>query len=64
MRSTAERDLHALSLAYINRDLATQSQFDLATTLGGDVAAEAQDYSTRIAPKLVQMYVDQLSKQH
>jgi S1-C subfamily serine protease len=59
-QTTGERDLHALTLAYINHDLAAQSQFDLPTTLGGDVAAEAQEFNSGTAPRLIQLYIDQI----
>ena len=60
--TTDARDLRAVTLSYINRDLAAQTQFDLATTLGGDVVAEALDFYTRIAPNLVGLYIEQLVK--
>lgn len=60
--TTAQRDLRAVTLSYINTDLAAQTQFDLATTLGGDVAAEALDFTTNEAPNLISLYLAQLSK--
>ncbi|PIR84210.1 hypothetical protein COU18_00460 [Candidatus Kaiserbacteria bacterium CG10_big_fil_rev_8_21_14_0_10_51_14] len=55
--TTATRDLRAITLSYINRDLAAQTQFDLATILKGDVFAEAQDFNTRVAPSLINLYL-------
>jgi hypothetical protein len=60
--TTATRDLRALALSYINRDLAIQNQFDLPTVLGGDVAAQAQDFNTRIAPRLIDLYIGELTR--
>ncbi|MBI5457668.1 trypsin-like peptidase domain-containing protein [Candidatus Kaiserbacteria bacterium] len=60
--TTATRDLRAVTLSYINRDLATQTQFDIATTLGGDIVAEALDFNTHTAPRLIDLYVAQLGK--
>jgi len=60
--TTASRDLRALTLSYISRDLATQTQFDLPTTLGGDVQAEADDFGAQTAPRLINLFIDQLSR--
>ncbi len=60
--TTALRDLRAITLSYINRDLAAQTRFDIVTTLAGDVAAEALDFNTHVAPRLIDLYIAQLSK--
>ena len=60
--TTATRDLRAVTLSYINRDLAAQTRFDIATTLGGDIVAEALEFNTKIAPKLIDLYVAEISK--
>ncbi len=60
--TTALRDLRAVTLSYINRDLMAQTQFDLPAILGGDVAEEALDFNTKVAPKLIDLYIAQLSK--
>ena len=60
--TTGQRDLHALTLSYINRDIETQSQYDLPTILGGNLVAEADDFNTNAAPALIQLYIDQLLK--
>lgn len=60
--TTATRDLRAITLSYIDRDLAAQTQFDIATTLGGDVAAEALEFNTKIAPRLIELYLAEISK--
>ena len=59
--TTSARDLRAVTLSYISRDLAAQSQFDLEAILGGDVAAQALDFNTRVASKLIKLFVDQLA---
>ncbi len=51
-KTTADRDLHALTLSYINRDLSTQSGTNLAGWLNGDIAAEASAFKTGVAPEL------------
>ena len=60
--TTATRDLRAITMSYIDRDLAAQTRFDLATTLGGDIAAEALDFNTHTAPRLIDLYLAQLAK--
>ena len=62
--TTADRDLHALALSYINTDLAAQNGIDLSTILAGNILAEAQTFNTNTAPQLIQKYIDQLSKSH
>ncbi|MEK7133717.1 MAG: trypsin-like peptidase domain-containing protein [Patescibacteria group bacterium] len=59
--TTAARDLRALTLSYINRDLVAQTQFDIPIILGGDVFAQAQDFNARVAPPLVDLYIKHLS---
>ena len=60
--TTATRDLRAITMSYINRDLAAQTQFDIATTLGGDVVAEALEFNTKVAPKLIELYFAEIEK--
>ncbi len=60
--TTAERDLRAITLSYIDRDLVVQTGFDLATILGGDVAAQAADFNAQEAPALNRLLIDQISK--
>lgn len=62
--TTADRDLRAVTLSYINRDLATQTQFDLATILGGDVIAQAADFKAHEAPALLLLLIEQISEQY
>ncbi len=60
--TTAARDLRAVSLSYIDRDIAAQSRFDIATILGGDVAAQALEFNTKVAPRLIELYLAELGK--
>jgi S1-C subfamily serine protease len=59
--STASRDLHALSLNYIERDLVEQTTKGLNTILSGDVAQLAQEFSLETAHEMVQKYIDFLT---
>ena len=60
--TTAERDLRAITLSYIDRDLVAQSGFDLAFILGGDISAQAADFKAHEAPALNRLLIDQISK--
>ncbi|MCE9541522.1 serine protease [Candidatus Kaiserbacteria bacterium] len=51
--TTANRDLRAITLSYINRDITAQTGADLQAILNGDPALETEDFSTRAAPDLV-----------
>ncbi len=55
--TTATRDLRAISLSYIERDMIVQAGFGLSKILEGDVVAMALDFNTRFAPPLVQLYI-------
>lgn len=60
--TTALRDLRAVTLSYISRDLAAQTQFDLPTILGGDVAAEAAQFNAEAAPDLIRLFIEELAR--
>jgi hypothetical protein len=60
--TTAARDLRGITTAYINRDLAAQTGFDLNSILGGDPAAETNDFTAHTAPALIQLFVNQLTQ--
>jgi len=62
--STAQRDLHALALSYINSDIATQSGSDVAQLFSGDIFAKAQAFNRTAAPQLIQSYIDKLLGAH
>ena len=59
-KTTAERDLRAVTLSYINRDIAVQSGLDLQTILGGNTEAEASAFNTSEVPALLQLLIDQI----
>lgn len=59
--TTGERDLRALSLNYIDRDIATESGLNLIGILNGDVVAEVTDFEAHIAPRLTQLLIDEIS---
>ncbi|MDO8561393.1 MAG: serine protease [bacterium] len=58
--TTAERDLRAITMSYINRDISAQSGQDLAGILAGDVAEEARAWNADEAPALIKLLIDQL----
>lgn len=58
--TTAERDLHALSLSYINRDLKTLTGSDIVYTLSGDPYLRAQFFSDTAAASITQLFVNTL----
>jgi len=60
--TTAARDLRAITLSYISRDLGLQTQFDLPTILAGDVAAQALDFNTRASPNLIALYMGYIAQ--
>ena len=58
--TTDARDLHAITLSYINRNIASESGLDLQSILGGDVASEADAFNANTAPALRQLFIDQI----
>lgn len=58
--TTAQRDLRAITLSYINRDLSLQSGFDLPTILAGDVGAQTAAFNTNDAPALLKLLIDRI----
>ena len=59
--TTADRDLRAITLSYINRDIKIQSGMDLTSYLSGDLASEEADFNANVAPALIQQYIQRLS---
>jgi len=59
-KTTAERDLRAITLSYISRDISVQSGLDLQTILGGNVEAEASAFNASEAPALLELLIDQI----
>lgn len=60
--TTAERDLHAITLSYINKNILSESDLDLPSILGGDLAKEAYSFNTIAAPALRQLLIDQIKR--
>lgn len=60
--TTADRELRALTLSYVNRDLLEQSGSDLREFLSGDPAAHAAEFKTMQAPSLTQLLLDEIAK--
>ena len=58
--TTADRDLRALSMSYINRDIKAQSGYDLGEILGGNVVAETIAFTNTTAPSLVDILISNL----
>jgi len=59
--TTVQRDMRALTLSYINRDMQTQMGSSLEAFLGGNVLEKAAAFNANVAPGLIQQYLDQLS---
>jgi len=59
--TTAGRDLRAITMSYINRDLQIQTGTDLVSFLSGDLASEEAYFNANIAPGLIQQYIKLLS---
>ncbi len=58
--TTVERDLHALTLSYINGDIKTQSGSDLSTMLAGDLQAKLSDFNAHVFPDLFAQFAKQI----
>lgn len=59
-KTTAERDLRAITLSYINRDIALESGLELPIILSGNIEAEARAFNASEAPALLQLLIDQI----
>jgi S1-C subfamily serine protease len=60
--TTAERELRAITLSYISRDLLAQTSHDLSTVLGGDIVAQASEFRKSQAPALAKLLIEQILK--
>lgn len=60
--TTATRDLRALTLSYIDRDLSAQTGSGLNSLLAGNIGSEAADFTTNTAPSLINLFLTQLAK--
>jgi len=59
--TTADRDLRAIALSYINADLRTQSGSSISDLLAGDPVSEVAQFNETTAPGLAQLYLSQLA---
>ena len=59
--TTADRDLRAVALSYINADLAKQSGQDLNSLLSGDPISETLNFNNTLANTLINEYIPVLS---
>ena len=59
--TTAGRDLRAITLSYISRDLLLQTGSDLSDFISGDLSRKADDFQTSVVPELLQIYYRNLS---
>lgn len=60
--TTGERDLRAITLAHVARDLEEYENTTLGTLLSGDVVAKAADFGLNKAPALTKLLTDVLEK--
>jgi hypothetical protein len=60
--TTAARDLRAITLSYINRDITALTGYNLATFLNGDLTAKEDSFNNNVVPGLLKQYIQQLSK--
>jgi len=61
--TTSQRDLHALALSYIERDLKAQTGIGLAGTLDGNVYGALQIFTADSTPDLTNLFLKQLEQQ-
>lgn len=54
--TTADRDLHINTLAYINRDLQAETGSTLQEFLADDIKSKALQFNTTVAPTLLEIY--------
>lgn len=60
--TTAERDLRALTLNYIDRDIRAQTGLTLSQFLGQDLLDEQHAFERTIAPGMLSQYITYLSR--
>lgn len=60
--TTADRDLHALTLYYINSDLKNETGSGLSDFLAADLRAKLENFRTQHVPELLRLFVQQLSR--
>lgn len=60
--TTANRDLRAITLNYIDRDIQVQTGMNLSTFLAGDLSSREDDFNTRYAEDMFNLYAPRLSR--
>jgi hypothetical protein len=58
--TTAVRDLRAITMAHIDRSLATEGQVGIAALLTGDLSKKVGDFNANVAPELAKKLIDAL----
>ena len=58
--TTDKRDLHAITLSYINRSISAESGLDLPAILKGDIVGNAYLFNSSTAPALRKLLIDQI----
>lgn len=58
--TTAERDLHAVALSYVDRDLKALTGYDLSEVLAGDPKERTVEFSTEQAGRLADLLIAQI----
>lgn len=59
--TTGARDLRALTLSYIDRDLKAQTGKSLSDFISGDLQSKLTDFTTSVAPDLLKQFAPYLS---
>lgn len=60
--TTADRDLRAITLSYIDTDLKAQTGLDLNATLAGDLQQEQKTFDANLAPQMLQQYITRIEQ--
>jgi hypothetical protein len=60
--TTAGRDLRAITMSYIDRDIEVQTGSSLSDFLSGDLSAKEENFSENVAPGLLKQYIAVLSQ--
>jgi hypothetical protein len=59
----ASRDLRATTVSYVDRDIKTQTGFDLQSMLDKNPISQADAFAQKVAPELIQLYRNELAKE-
>ncbi len=61
-KSTADRSLHAITLAHISRSLVAQNGFGVTAILNSNIRDLSDQFNAKIAPALTSLLINQLKK--